>query len=210
MSDFNTTVKRILQNEGGYNRPFRASGETYKGIDRSYFPNWAGWPIIDAYKAQYGIPPEEGTISNPQLDQLVYQWYKTFLGRVVDTTKIKDQVLADFVADFLVHKLYDAVKVVNSVASQYVYNLPLLNPQQITDNVVNIMNTQPQDFYNKLFNARIAYYQNPGAFGSALRFSQGLINAFVTRVKTFPATIGITLNPIDLTKKYLNFSWLTQ
>jgi hypothetical protein len=32
------------------------TGESYKGIYRNDFPNWAGWKEIDRHKEMYGFP----------------------------------------------------------------------------------------------------------------------------------------------------------
>ncbi len=54
MGEFlNETVDMILEHEGGYvNDPADPGGETYKGISRRHWGNWAGWEKIDAAKGQ--------------------------------------------------------------------------------------------------------------------------------------------------------------
>jgi len=43
------------KNEGGYcNTPGDLGGKTYRGISYNNFPNWAGWPVIDAAHLQRG------------------------------------------------------------------------------------------------------------------------------------------------------------
>ena len=53
MANLNNILDVVLQNEGGYNCAFggaNGSGETYRGIDRKYSQQGAGWPIIDQAK----------------------------------------------------------------------------------------------------------------------------------------------------------------
>jgi lysozyme family protein len=85
----------IVPHEGGYASAATAAsigdsgGETYKGVARNYNPTWAGWAIIDAYKAQYGVPKWNSYIPSPTLDKLVLDlakkeyWDKNRLGEVL-------------------------------------------------------------------------------------------------------------------------------
>jgi len=66
-----TALDRLLGVEGTYsNSPQDAGGETFCGISRVYWPNWAGWGVIDKYKAQGQAPRR-----TPILDQLVAAFY---------------------------------------------------------------------------------------------------------------------------------------
>lgn len=187
MSNYINTYNRVLLSESGYAAPFRDSGETYKGIDRKYFPAWQGWAIVDAYKSQYGIPKQYTIINNPTLESYVAAFYKDYLGKIVNIESIENQNLADFTADFLIHKQYDAVKVINAVAAKF-NPAPPTAQNIITPGIVTVMNSHPQFFYSLLKEYRAYYYYNPATFGSSLRFSASLITAFLTRVNKFPAT----------------------
>lgn len=63
MASFSIANKLTTGHEGYYvseafwrARGDNRSGETYLGIDRIANPNWQGWPVIDAYKANYQTP----------------------------------------------------------------------------------------------------------------------------------------------------------
>lgn len=85
----------IVPHEGGYASAATAAsigdsgGETYKGVARNYNPTWAGWQIIDDYKAKYGVPKWNSYIPSPALDKLVLDlakkeyWDKNRLGDIV-------------------------------------------------------------------------------------------------------------------------------
>lgn len=48
---FEKAFPEMIGHEGGYaNVSGDTGGETYKGISRNNFPNWEGWPMIDAVK----------------------------------------------------------------------------------------------------------------------------------------------------------------
>ena len=49
---FEKALKHMLEFEGGYaNDPADSGGETFKGISRRNWPQWAGWELIDKAKA---------------------------------------------------------------------------------------------------------------------------------------------------------------
>jgi len=51
-----------MADEGGYcNNPKDRGGETYRGISRKYHPDWKGWSIVDAVKANAGEIPHYGS-----------------------------------------------------------------------------------------------------------------------------------------------------
>lgn len=71
MADFNAAFELVLLDEGGYKLetvPGDKGGQTYAGITRKSWPNWHGWPTIDAggrpeaqevrdfYRANYWTP----------------------------------------------------------------------------------------------------------------------------------------------------------
>lgn len=69
---FSDYLPILRKAEGGYaNNPLDRGGETYAGITKKNFPNWAGWAIIDQQKRK----PYE-IILNPKLDVLVADFYK--------------------------------------------------------------------------------------------------------------------------------------
>ena len=51
MANFQQAFQHTAAAEGGYsNNPKDKGGETYRGIARKYWPDWAGWIIVDEYK----------------------------------------------------------------------------------------------------------------------------------------------------------------
>lgn len=188
MSNLLITYQTIRKNEGGYWAGNNGSGETYIGIDRNQNPQSAVWKIVDAYKAKYGVPAWMAYINDPQLDAYVMEFYRGYLGSVVNIESIVNQTLADFTADFIVHKLYDAVTVINAVAARF-NPAPELEKYKITPGVLALMNMHPVTFYALLKQYRELYYRNPKQFGINRTFSAASIATFITnRVNSFPAT----------------------
>lgn len=55
---FQPAFEILSKNEGGYvNNPLDQGGETYRGIARNFYPNWAGWAYIDMIKTRFGSIP---------------------------------------------------------------------------------------------------------------------------------------------------------
>lgn len=84
MADFNQSYYKVMQIEGGYsNDPTDNGGETYKGIARKFWPDWAGWKIIDQIRFVHGkslaLTTEVITSFKTEyqaLQPLVVQFYK--------------------------------------------------------------------------------------------------------------------------------------
>lgn len=72
---FDRAFDVTLKHEGGYaNDPADRGGETYRGIARRFHPEWQGWGIIDAARAQPGFPGSLAASSD--LDRLVRDVYR--------------------------------------------------------------------------------------------------------------------------------------
>lgn len=184
MAVWSKTYKVVKQKELGYAYPFGSSGESYDGIDRLFHANWPGWKIIDAIKAKRKIGQGE-IINNPQLEQLVSNFYYQFImGLFPDYNLVNNQTVADFVCDFLFHKQYDAVKVINTVAARF---MPIsASSTKVAPGAVAIMNAKPNDYYRLLKASRTTYYNDPSFFGSKVKFSPKLAKALINRVNSFP------------------------
>lgn len=96
MADFNAALSITLKNEGGYvNDSTDAGGETYKGIARTYHPEWSGWAVIDAAKSDSDFP---GALdSNDDLQTAVAQFYRQqywnrFMGDVIPDQAIAEEL----------------------------------------------------------------------------------------------------------------------
>ena len=76
MKNFDIIYKREIEHEQYYaNVTGDAGSETYMGIARKIFPDWAGWPVIDQYKKEYGKIKHNTHIDSITLESLVLKHY---------------------------------------------------------------------------------------------------------------------------------------
>ena len=108
MASFNIAYKISRNNEGGYaNDPRDEGGETYKGVSRNANPRWAGWKIVDAYKAKHGAIKRNFVIPDPKLDQLVLDLFKANYWNKIKGDSINSQNIANIMFDFALTSNYD-------------------------------------------------------------------------------------------------------
>ena len=98
MANFNEAYNITLGHEGGYsNDPDDVGGETYKGVARSYYPDWAGWTTIDAAKSDTHFP--NNLQGNDALDALIKQFYKENYWNLFWGDRIPNQAVANELFD---------------------------------------------------------------------------------------------------------------
>jgi hypothetical protein len=156
MARFDLAAKIVLKGEGGYNKGFTGSGETYKGLDRNHTATWAGWKIIDRIKNKR----KDQIFPNPELDSLVKQFYKTKMWDVIRGDKIQDQQLANMLFDFYFHKPLVAITAANKAAIETYPGTLQVNDRKLTLNVIDVMNDYPADMFAKIQELRLKHYNN--------------------------------------------------
>jgi lysozyme family protein len=98
MANFDESYDITLGHEGGYsNDPDDVGGETYKGVARTYYPNWAGWIIIDAAKSDPQFP--NNLRGNDALDTMIRQFYKETYWNLFWGDQIPNQEVANELFD---------------------------------------------------------------------------------------------------------------
>lgn len=94
--NFKKALEFVLKNEGGYvNDPDDPGGETYKGIARNMWPDWAGWAIIDKKHIR--------SLGIPQLQELVEEFYYIKFWKPVGGDNINNLDVAISIFDFAVN-----------------------------------------------------------------------------------------------------------
>lgn len=75
MANFQEAIAKTELFEGGYsNNPSDSGGETYRGISRKNWSNWAGWLTIDDFK-DCGCPFPACLDDNVDLQGMVVDFY---------------------------------------------------------------------------------------------------------------------------------------
>ncbi len=98
MANFITAYKITSTIEGFYSNDSEDYGkETFKGISRVNFPNWAGWKMIDQFKTIPNFP--ENMKGNKTLDDLVLKFYKKEFWDINNLDSFKSQALAEEMFD---------------------------------------------------------------------------------------------------------------
>ena len=111
MASYQQAVQNTELWEGGWScNPSDSGGETYRGISRNNWPNWAGWPIVDALKASSLFP--KSLDSDQELQGYVVNFYHT---NFWNYDGINDQTVANKIFDLGVNvgKVH-AVKIAQS------------------------------------------------------------------------------------------------
>lgn len=82
MAEFSVAYAPLKAFEAGWcHVPGDSGGETYNGIARNYFPQWEGWPRVDAEKAHPAFKQGAAAFSRhlaaiPALQTMVAAWFR--------------------------------------------------------------------------------------------------------------------------------------
>ena len=143
MADFLPAFEKTLINEGGYqltNIPGDRGGQTYAGIARNAWPQWAGWSYVD----QGGTPPAD----------MVRIFYREHFWQPLGLTAISSQQVAQTIYDFAVNAgTGTAAKLAQIVAG----TTPDGKVGQVTTASINAM--APELFSARYALAKLARYE---------------------------------------------------
>lgn len=104
MAQFLQAFQITMGNEGGYsNNPNDHGGETYAGIARNYWPNWAGWSVVEATKTQSPSNLDAALHANSNLQADVEAFYKANFWDVISLDSITSQQIANQLFDTAVN-----------------------------------------------------------------------------------------------------------
>lgn len=102
MANFDKAYAKVMTWEGGYScDPLDRGGETYCGITRRWYPNWAGWHLIDDHKKKLLFPDNLG--GDVDLHRLVKEFYRVEYWDSVSFGQINDQTVAEELFDTAVN-----------------------------------------------------------------------------------------------------------
>ena len=90
---FDKALAETLKREGEYsNRPGDPGGETVFGISRRRWPEWKGWPLVDAHKRNPEFPAP--LYVDPDLERLVGEFYLTNFWHTLRCNELPEPVAA--------------------------------------------------------------------------------------------------------------------
>lgn len=106
MAQFGIAYDKTMAHEGQYaNDPRDMGGETWKGISRKNWPQWAGWEVIDAIKANvHSRDLNKAMNADEELESYVKQFYLAEFWNKLSLAEIKDQAIADELFDTAVNQ----------------------------------------------------------------------------------------------------------
>lgn len=109
---------------------------------------------------------------------------------MLNASMLRNQDIANFLYDFIVHKQYDAIAVINHTVRQLAPHTKS-NAFRLTPAVVAVINNNQSRFYNMARRNRLAYYNKPSAIPGTRHksFSKSMAQAFNERVLRFPVAI---------------------
>ncbi len=162
MADFLTAFNITNKNEGGYsNNPSDSGGETYGGVSRNNWPNWAGWKLIDQHKETRGVAGINQTMAeNPFMQQYLEQFYKQNFWNPLQLDEFEDQQLANAVYDFGVNAgVGRSAKFLQEAVDQNGVNITI--DGKIGNHTIDAVNNHPADaIYNSFNTLRSDFYHN--------------------------------------------------
>ncbi len=188
MANFKVSKDFTKDIEGGFwNDP--SAGWTYAGVTKRYFPLWPGFARLQQLKNKFypgRAIPHYTLFRDEILNRYVDEFYRnTFWNKILSGDIIANQTLANLIYDFVVHKQYDAVAVINYTAKRFDTEI-VTHKTKLSEDVLDVMNDKPTRFYSLLRQNRINYYL------SSSKFSAKKKQAFKERVEKFPNNISGT------------------
>ena len=172
MADFAAYFPLLVANEGGYVfDPHDPGGETWRGIARVFNPHWAGWPLIDAYKAKASWPADCRVyprnklatailVKDKPLAQLVLSFYQNQYWDPLHLSGITNQCIASQLCDIGVNSGTGRVGHLAQYVLAASFNWHGVIDGQIGPATLAAINAAPAPvYYEALVAARRSFYQ---------------------------------------------------
>ena len=188
MADFEIAYPKTSGNEGYYvSQDFwrshgnNSSGETYMGVDRIQNPNWAGWDIIDQYKATNGTPPYNFRFPvELGLEDLVKDEAKQKYWDAIKGDQIQNQDIAQMVFE-QVWGGYGGIARIQEVINGISNQPPIDVDGVVGRDTLTMLNTLPQDqLYQAIWDDRKNWIETVGA-----KFEPSAVTGWLNRLDTF-------------------------
>ncbi len=182
MAEFLPAYNLERKHEGYYvNNPADKGGETYAGVARNYWPNWAGWPTLDAYKRQIGRPLKTNE-SVPGMEMFVQSFYKA-LWDGKNFSAINSQEVANIVYDWFINSGSSGIKGTQQVLRDS-FKAPVIVDGNLGPDTIRNINLQNAAKLNDAIKEkRIAFYYSLVARNPS---QQTFLKGWLARINSFP------------------------
>jgi len=182
MKTFDELFDGVIKHEGYYaNVTGDKGGETYMGVARNLHPNWDGWQIIDTYKEAFGVLKRNTKINNPELTQLVKDFYKQAFYDNYNIERINNGSLQEIIFDWCVNSGHWGSKGVQRTLNQ-VFNAELRIDGIIGKQTLSVINGyESESLFKAIKQERIRFYKNIAKKGQNYRF----LNGWLKRINYF-------------------------
>jgi lysozyme family protein len=182
MKTFDELFDGVIKHEGYYaNVTGDKGGETYMGVARNLHPSWDGWQIIDTYKEAFGVLKRNTKIYNPELTQLVKDFYKQAFYDNYNIERIKNGSLQEIIFDWCVNSGLWGSKGVQRTLNQF-FNAELKIDGIIGKQTLSVINScEPASLFKSIKLARVRYYKNIAKKGQNYKF----LNGWLKRINSF-------------------------
>ena len=171
---FDELFDGVIKLEGYYaNVTGDKGGETYMGVARNLHPKWAGWAIIDSYKEAFGKIKRNTKIDNPELTQLVKNFYKKTFYDNYRIGSIANGSLQEIIFDWCVNSGHwgsrGVQRTLNQFCNAYLKMDGVIGKQTLSA----ISNCEPKSLFDVIKIARIRYYHTIAKKGENAKFLNG-------------------------------------
>lgn len=174
MKTFDELFEGVIKHEGYYaNVTGDRGGETYMGVARNLHPKWGGWAIIDAYKIRHGIIKRNTKIDNPELTQLVKDFYKHTFYDHYRIGSIHHGSLQEIIFDWCVNSGHWGARGLQRVLNQS-FDEDLKMDGIIGFKTLTAINMlEHKELFDAIKAARISYYYTISKRGENYKFLKG-------------------------------------
>lgn len=213
MADFAGYFPTLLRNEGGYcHYPTDPGGETYRGIARVYHPTWPGWAVVDAVKAERGLPNPVPTtdwsplstvlIDDPALGPYVLSFYQALYWNSLELSQVHSQALANQMADHAVNAgTIRPVKMIQYLLSTYFGAHLTVDGEMGPATLAALNQANAQQLYEYFIEMRRAFYYYRADYPVTSTPHMASWAEFLST--------GLDVRPDAVMHQYLN-SWLSR
>ncbi len=182
MAEFKPAYLLERKHEGYYvNNPNDKGGETYAGVARNIYPNWNGWPILDAHKATIGRALKTNE-QVPNMEPFVEAFYRSLWDQK-NFGAIQNQDVANIVYDFFINSGSSGIRKTQEVLRDSFQQAIVVDGVFGADTLAKINAQDPVLLNNAIKEKRIAFYNSLVAKDAT---QSVFLKGWLSRINSFP------------------------